>query len=506
MPDRHGKSILLLAVFSLSFFGCMSTRLLATPTPAPKRTSVISPTRTKIPATKTPPTQLTHQPTSTARPVSDKAVVIDARSAGRLLEYSLINLSMPEKLLWSADGSQLGVAAAGGLMVFDALTLQLIQHYPHQLPSLGLDYSLSADLRVATRDYQSVAVQNLSGIKDVLQVTPRLQFVRAVLSPEGNWLVLPAVGQTTVEIWNIANRTLRGQFQGDTATSSSYRAQFSQPDDRLLIISSTQVQLLNLASGVFSPVLRHDQAVSDAALSPDKTLVVVSTVGTLNNQRSGILKLWDAASGKDMGAILLAQGQGSRVVFSKNGNLFAASTGNAIQIWNTENWEMLTLLEGHEARITDISFSPNQRVLVSTSSDGSVRFWQVAQIQNADQDLPVAPGTWQVVRHQDTPGAAIGKQEADSWLDQNMIITDEQIAFSGSICHFKTMNSRAVNAADYLLDRYSLTLKDIGLSQQVFQVVETDCSSPHDILLVLNQGELVLYWKGYFFFLERLME
>src|SRR5690606_26014970 len=161
------------------------------------------------------------------------------------------------------------------------------------------------------------------------------------------------------------------------------------------------------------------------------------------------LKLWDAASGKDMGAILLAQGQGSRVVFSKNGNLFAASTGNAIQIWNTENWEMLTLLEGHEARITDISFSPNQRVLVSTSSDGSVRFWQVAQIQNADQDLPVAPGTWQVVRHQDTPGAAIGKQEADSWLDQNMIITDEQIAFSGSICHFKTMNSRAVNAADY---------------------------------------------------------
>ena len=67
------------------------------------------------------------------------------------------------------------------------------------------------------------------------------------------------------------------------------------------------------------------------------------------------------------------------------------------------------------------------------------------------------------------------------------------------------MNSRAVNAADYLLDRYSLTLKDIGLSQQVFQVVETDCSSLHDILLVLNQGARFIL-KGYFFFLERLME
>ena len=76
---------------------------------------------------------------------------------------------------------------------------------------------------------------------------------------------------------------------------------------------------------------------------------------------------------------------------------------------------MLTLLEGHEARITDISFSPNQRVLVSTSSDGSVRFWQVAQIQNADQDLPVAQehGRWFAIR---IPGAAIGKQEADRGL------------------------------------------------------------------------------------------
>jgi len=432
--------------------------------------------------------------------------VIDARSARRLLEYSRMNLSMPEKILWSADGSQLGVAAAGGLMVFDALTLQLIQYYAHQLPSLGLDYSLLADLRAATSDYRSVVVQDLAGLEDVLPVTPRLQFVRAVLSPAGNWLVLPAIGQTTVEIWNIGNRILRGQFRADTATSSSYRVQFSQPEDRLLIISGSEVQLLNLASGAFSPVLRHDQAVNDAAVSPGKTFVVVSTVGTLNNQRGGILKLWDADSGKDMGTILMASGQGSRVVFSNNGRLIAASTGNAIQIWNTENWEMLTLLEGHEGRIIDISFSPNQRVLVSTSNDGSVRLWQVAKIQNNNQDLPVAPGTWLVVRYQDTPGAAIGKQEADSWLDQNMIITDEQIAFSGSICNFKTINSRGVNAADYLLDRYSLTLKDIGLSQQVFQVVETDCSSPHDTLLVLNQGELILYWKGYFFFLERQVE
>ena len=170
-----------------------------------------------------------------------------------------------------------------GLMVL-TLTLQLIQHYPHQLPSWG--WTIRRLLtEVAPRLPIGCGAKSVRNKGRVVTPSP----VCRATSPEGNWLVLPAVGQTTVEIWNIANRTLRGQFQGDTATSSSYRAQFSQPDDRLLIISSTQVQLLNLASGVFSPVLRHDQAVSDAVLSPDKTLVVVSTVGD-EQSKGGILK------------------------------------------------------------------------------------------------------------------------------------------------------------------------------------------------------------------------
>jgi len=506
MPENTPKSFVLLVLFFLLFSGCMSTRLLATPTPVSTATFTPVPTQTKIPATKTPPVILTHQPTATARPISSKAVVIDARTARRLLELSRITISMPEKILWTEDGSQLGVAAAGGLFVFDALTLALEEHYPNQQPSLGLDYSLSAGLKVVTSDYRSADVQDLAGAEEILQVSPRLRFVRAVVSPAGIWLALLDSAQTNLEVWNITNKTLRGQFRAEVSNSTNYRAQFSQPDDRLILISGSDVQLLNLNSGAFSPVMGHDQVVSDAALSPDKTLVVVSTFGQLNNQSGGILKLWDAAAGKDMGAILMARGQGSRVIFSKNDRLLAASTGNAIQIWNTENWEMLALLEGHEGRITDLSFSPNQRVLVSASNDGTVRFWQVAQIQDETRDLPIIPGTWQVIRHQLTASAAMGKQEADSWLDQEMVVTDERLAFSGSFCTFKSMTSRGVNAADYLMDTYSMTLNDLGISQQGFQVAETDCSSPYDELLILNQGELILYWKGYFFFLERQVE
>lgn len=56
--------------------------------------------------------------------------------------------------------------------------------------------------------------------------------------------------------------------------------------------------------------------------------------------------------------------------------LASGSRDRNICIWNTNNWNLVNKLEGHSDNITCLSWFPNSnRILVSTSNDGTFRVW-----------------------------------------------------------------------------------------------------------------------------------
>lgn len=65
------------------------------------------------------------------------------------------------------------------------------------------------------------------------------------------------------------------------------------------------------------------------------------------------------------------QGSKTRAAFSPDGRWMAA-TGFAtpIQIWNTQNWEVESSLEGHSDRVFGMAFSSDNRLLVTSSGIG----------------------------------------------------------------------------------------------------------------------------------------
>ncbi|CAF3187836.1 unnamed protein product, partial [Rotaria sp. Silwood2] len=65
-------------------------------------------------------------------------------------------------------------------------------------------------------------------------------------------------------------------------------------------------------------------------------------------------------------------------LFSNGGHLFAAVHGNVIQIYSTVTFENITNLKGHNGKVRQLVWSPDDTRLFSCGMDGAVYEWEVA--------------------------------------------------------------------------------------------------------------------------------
>ncbi len=90
----------------------------------------------------------------------------------------------------------------------------------------------------------------------------------------------------------------------------------------------------------------------------------------------GAVKIWDAATGRELRTAGSHVGYVSRVKFSPDSR-FLASCGQdkKIQIWKTEEWSLLATLDGHDAWVKSLSFSPDSRMLASAGEESEIIIW-----------------------------------------------------------------------------------------------------------------------------------
>jgi WD40 repeat protein/serine/threonine protein kinase len=123
--------------------------------------------------------------------------------------------------------------------------------------------------------------------------------------------------------------------------------------------------------------LDHPYSVNAVAYSPDGKLIVT---GCGDLKTAGEARLWDAASGKPVGPVLVHKGTVNAVAFSPDGKtILTGSAERMARLWDAATGkECVPPMDHPKGVVYAVAFSPDGKSILTGCADGKARVWDAA--------------------------------------------------------------------------------------------------------------------------------
>ena len=214
------------------------------------------------------------------------------------------------------------------------------------------------------------------------------EFIMLVsFSPNGK-ILASGSGDKTIKLWDVESgkelRTLPGY-------SNYFESLSFSPDGKTLASGSYDrtITLWDVESGKELGTLSgHSTAVGSVAFSPGGKIIA-------SGRSDNTIKLWDIESGRALGTLSgrsstelyspVSARPSKRLLFSSNGKMLA-SYGDYdvnIELWDVERRKQLREFKGHSYYVSSVSFSPDGRILISSSAavygdqNREIKLWDI---------------------------------------------------------------------------------------------------------------------------------
>jgi WD40 repeat protein len=203
-------------------------------------------------------------------------------------------------------------------------------------------------------------------------------------SPDGNLFLMDGQGETAAQLWDLQTETQLRTFNRANDVSI---AAFT-PDGRAALIGGadpTAVQLVDVQTGqTIQTFAGHTANGPVAILSSDGKFVVTGT----DSDEEDNLRLWDAATGKQLLAINCPGGVVGVAISPDNRYILSGSRDNIARLWDVQTGKEVRKFVGHTNIIWNVTFSPDGKYILTASQDKTARLWDVA----TGEQLRLFPG------------------------------------------------------------------------------------------------------------------
>jgi WD40 repeat protein len=311
--------------------------------------------------------------TPSAPPAAVTPAVIVPNNAAHLVRIGEYALPAPvNRLVWSLDGSVLGAMTNDSLFRIAVPSLTQLGSVQLQAPFILLDFSADGLTMAATSDWAAIHLMSAVDGSLIRTITPTSPFTDATFSPDGTTLVVNSTDTWAANLWDVQSGQMKQSLTGFETAAPVYSVFFSSNNRYVIWVARAHVQLTGINSGQMGIPFFHEDFVAAVALNAGGSILAVSTDGMLGENMVPFIKLWDPASGSELGLLQTPQ-MAQSLAFSPDDALLAAGPW----IWDVQAQNQVFSLDD-PAGISDSLFSPDGRTLAAVNRDGKLTLWQVA--------------------------------------------------------------------------------------------------------------------------------
>ena len=163
--------------------------------------------------------------------------------------------------------------------------------------------------------------------------------------------------------------------EGVTAKAGSQRIRsiVFTPDGTRVILSIDSHTFMVVGTSKWQPVgmlANPKYGIGRLAISAD------GAVAAIAHTTNGWVSLVDVGTAKYKTYLKGHTAPVTGMAFSADGQLLVTgSSDRSVRLWNAKSYELVKVLNGHKAAVLDVAFAPNSKVLASVSADNTVRLW-----------------------------------------------------------------------------------------------------------------------------------
>lgn len=187
--------------------------------------------------------------------------------------------------------------------------------------------------------------------------------------------VISGSGDKTVIVWDIAGGKTKATLKDHTAPVA---AAASTPDGASFATADAEgaIHLYDADGAKKTNTLKVGGAVNGLAFSADGVTLAAAVDETVGGASVGVVRQWDAKSGKEMGRPLHVSTGVFGVAFKgKSTTLVVAGKDNAVRAFDTKTGQEQLVLRGHMGWVRSVAVTPDGQAVASSGYDNSVKVW-----------------------------------------------------------------------------------------------------------------------------------